>query len=317
MNQLNLNNFKIYSIKIVCQASNSFEIGPFWGDEIHRALGRSLRNKYCITGAKTCNKCIESDFCNYKKIFMFSPPKSHSDYHKYSDPPQPLILRKSIFQKSIISKGDVFSFELSIIGMAVEYYFPLIRAFEEIGQKGFSSKNQGKYIITQILQFDDIMGSSTKILNNDKPNNIDLKSIPKILEISSNFLLEFNTPFYLLEKGKTISRPSPNIIIERLHERISLLNHFYCDGDMPEKNEFTSLKLNACYDLVGVAIERIKKVPKNSNTIIGQLGKINISGQLNDVITLLLIGQWVHIGKMAALGLGTYKINSAGFSQST
>ncbi|HIP38300.1 MAG TPA: CRISPR system precrRNA processing endoribonuclease RAMP protein Cas6 [Desulfocapsa sulfexigens] len=210
--------------------------------------------------------------------------------------------------------GHIFSFELTLVGNAMEY-FPVCRdAFTLLGERRGLGKNRGKFDIIAIDSAipatpDDSTGSTSQsqIVTGDTIVSA------RVYTNSPELKLHLITPLRLKANDKLLREtPSFAVFFARTIGRLNSLSTFYGDGSIiaPQKK----------HELLELA-EKIILVKDNSNrrklsrystrqkqwlNFDGLQGEIIYKGNFAPFWPYLALGEWLHVGGKVNLGLGKY-----------
>lgn len=302
-----LNTFACCNLKVVCRVTSLLEGGPYWGSALHGVLGQALNQMHCTSVNHDCETCHNTGECTYIEAFKTPPPANYQHAAKYAEPPQPFIIRKDVFDKSVFLPGDSFSFELTLLGNSIKLLPVYIEGFAQAGKTGMG-KRRGTFDIVEVLANKKGDGKFTRAHGKNllKPVTADhFFEVPSPVE---KVELHFVTPLHIKEKGEPVVVPSPGLLIGRLYERVSLLNQFYCDGviaDAPKTDlsDWTFSSEMATMPFARFSTRHNQKIP-----LWGSIGKLTWTGNITPLLPLLKMGQLVNVGKMAALGLGQYRL---------
>jgi len=302
-----LNTFACCNLKINCRVLSLLEGGPYWGSALHGLLGQSLHKLHCTNKVGDCESCDRLNTCTFVEVFRTPAPAGYEHFAKYSEPPQPFIIRKDVFDKAVFLPGDIFSFEFTLIGMAITNLPIYAEGLAEAGRTGMG-KRRGKFEVVGMLANKQGDGKFTIA----QGKNL-VKPIPAISCFNNPSLVEkvelnFVSPLHLKEKGKPVVVPSPTLLIERLFERISLLNHLYCGGTMPLLPKVNLSDWTIHSEMTTMPFARFSTRHDQKIPLWGSLGKLTYTGNVTPWLPLLRMGQLVNVGKMASLGLGQYKL---------
>src|SRR5262249_35499331 len=123
--------------------------------------------------------------------------------------------------------------------------------------------------------------------------------------------IRFLTPTTLKMDGETVTVPQFHALIKRLRDRINALSSFYCGG-----------ALDVDFKDLGAQAEKVQEVAVRSRWIdrsrrtrqgfaqdlSGFVGEVTYRGELAPFLPLLVLGEYVHVGKNAAFGNGWYRL---------
>ncbi|MDI6728963.1 MAG: CRISPR system precrRNA processing endoribonuclease RAMP protein Cas6 [Thermodesulfovibrionales bacterium] len=238
---------------------------------------------------------------------------------KYKAAPHPFVIEPPLEKRTGYTPEHEINFNLVLIGRAMEYLPYFIYAFEEIGEIGIG-KGRGKYSLKTV-----------KALTNDKlpysiiydSNSKTIKSFecsPQIIsfpdcQVSDNkhLSLTFLTPMRISYNNALTANPEFHILVRNLLRRLSLIAYFHCDVDMTQ------------WDFRGI-IEMAKEVRVKQNSLRwfdwerysarqdtrmklgGFIGDIIFEGNINPFMSLIRVGELIHVGKGTTFGLGKYEV---------
>ena len=124
--------------------------------------------------------------------------------------------------------------------------------------------------------------------------------------------LTFLTPTRLVHNGTNATPAEFHVFFRNVLRRVNLLNHFHCAGELWDD----ALDLIAEAGRITAATARLRwlewdrysarqgqRVPMG-----GFIGRVSYAGNLCRLWPWLALGQWVHVGKGATLGLGEHRV---------
>jgi len=158
--------------------------------------------------------------------------------------------------------------------------------------------------------------------------------------------IRFLTPTILKHENQVIREPEFHHIVKRLRDRINALATFYGDGPLPwdfkgmgERAEKVKRIQNVPSPLVGeVEVREPQNTPLPSggearvrgksgfhwieagrrstkgwkkgitHDLSGFIGEATYEGDIREFLPLLILGEYLHVGKSAAFGLGRYEL---------
>lgn len=302
MNKLNKlpANFRLAPFKFIL--SSDVTLTPYSGFTLRGGFGYVFKRIVCVAKDKTCGKCILKEKCVYSYLFESPAPGEK----RYPYVPHPFIIEPPLERSS--------GFNLVLIGKAIDYLPYFIYTFEELGTRGIG-KERKKFSIRQVNNYSGrvIYKGKEKILHREikeiKVN--DIKSIRGISAIQINFL----TPTRIKYKGKLTKDITFEIIIRNLLRRISLLSFYHCDEKW-DMDFNCIIKKAREIELVSSNLgwweqERYSTRQKMRMKLGGFIGRVEFKGALAQFMPYLKLGEYIHIGKATAFGLGKYKIKTS------
>lgn len=294
-----------YRIRFSSSATASF-VG-FTGSAWRGALGYALRELACITGQPTCNGCALSRSCSYSWVFETPLPENSEKMRRYPQAPHPFIIEapESTHKKT-------YTLGLNLVGHANRHLGVLAHALKKAAAGGVAGNTLQLETVEQI--------DSADLWQTIHTQGQALKALPiKPLAVPPTptaVRLDLITPLRLRSGGKDV-RPDCfefAALFSNLLRRISMLTYFHTDT--PLETDFSGLtklarEIQASHQLSWQSQWRFSSRQKSKMDLAGLLGYIVLEGSdLQPFWPYLWIGQWVHAGHNATMGLGQYRLTS-------
>lgn len=232
-----------------------------------------------------------------------------------------------------IGSGRRFRFGVTLFGSAGALVPYLFRAVPKMGKLGIG-KGRGTFRLTQIYEESPLNDTRRVIMHHqhvvDRPRL--MITHPRVLEElgmrrTDEVTLRFLTPMRLIESGSLVHTPKLGPLLRRLIERAQALVEHYQSADsqgdaqpvsrMIWKDEWQRIgDLGDQIDSIGtlldatrwVDIKSYSRARERSTPIGGFIGQVRWRINSPDVLTWLLWGQSLHVGKNAAKGDGYFHI---------
>ncbi|OYT30708.1 MAG: hypothetical protein B6U94_05770 [Thermofilum sp. ex4484_79] len=312
----------------------------FWGLALRGAFGVALRNITCKHEFDECKNCPEYKECVYARMFesssLIKPSAKIAAVSGLEGVTNPYTLFP------LYADGNKISFILSVFGEACDYENALIVAIMGAGIEGIgydvSKATRRRFLIERIEKYTPLDGERHHVIFNtdvgyrfkDLPRTKNLldafeKEANIILdEKPSDILLFFKSPFRIAVNGIFTYRPSMEGIIMNLSRKYSMLCEYHDAGVPFALSEARGIKMAArkvrlTYYVIGKRI-RLRKVDMRGN--IKNFGEFALQGAFTysipsdfwksehaeTVIRLLLLGRYLHVGKLTTAGCGKYEI---------
>jgi len=295
------------------------------GSLLRGQFGASLRSISCMTQQASCDGCPLRATCPYAAVFEAPAPAQH-DMQQFSHIPNPYVVEPPPLGTTSIARNEPLAFNLVLFGRALEHVplisFALQRALEQgLGperargtlehidvQQADNAEKMGIYTWAPIWQQGDAqLAAHAAKLPLAAPTNTTAVTEAK---------LTFLTPLRLQQQGQPI-RPdalTPRKLVADLLRRVSLLAEFHAGqpGIVPEVHDLVrhSEGLVHQHDLHWHDWSRYSSRQQREMPLGGALGTWTLSGDLAPLLQWLNIGQWLHVGKNATLGLGAYRLET-------
>jgi len=311
------------------------------GLAIRGAFGYALKKLACRVDLNTnCRTCKYYRSCIYALIFEPSSLiKPDAEIARKSG-------RRGVTRPFVIKvgriKGGTISFNIVLMGSALEYEHAVVMAIMGMGFEGLGLdkklSERRKFRVNRIRCLDVINGSTHTVYIEDKgymlserpASRIDVlkffedKADAFIKVRPKELRLTFTTPTNIRSKGQTLITPHLRYIIANLARKYSLLAHYFGIGKPLKADEAKTIiqGAEAFSELTGCNVKKIT-LRKSSikgyvkvlgDFIVGSLSyKLDWKAISEDVarrlIALLLLGKYIHVGNLTTAGCGEYDMS--------
>jgi len=320
MNNKVLQNFKFARFRFYLEAKEKIYLPRYEGSTLRGGFGSVFKRIVCINKEGNCERCTLKEKCIYSYIFeTVSSNRTKSSYStsKYS---HPFIIEPLTKGKCEYNQDDKLTFNLILIGKAIDYLPYFTFAYSELGRKGIG-RNRGRYTLEKVDSIlDKNMDEIKTVYTRESDSllgNYQIQSFTEIAKKSGyekweNITLQFLTPTRIKYKGRLILDVNFDILVKNLFRRISLLSEIHC-GEKFDFNfkraldEAKNIKVIQ-KDLYWSDWERYSSRQKRRMKLGGFKGKVIFEGNLDKFISFIKLGEYIHIGKGTSFGLGKYKI---------
>ena len=299
------------------QATTPIRLPDYAGSMLRGAFGHALRQLACMTRQKECAGCPLMTTCPYPKIFAPLPPAAHP-HQKFSAIPVPYIIEPPESGAHEIPTGAPFSFQMVLVGRALAELPLIILAWRRALSRGVGALRGTAELISVTHCGVDGMGE-TVVHRPDlgalvsHRQNVPISTNGSIKSDTTRVTLQFVTPLRLQQNGHALSpeKIDTRALLMALVRRTTLLAEFHGVGGFAEN--FPSL-LAACGEIRGEKKlhwrdwTRYSSRQQQKMTLGGVVGEWILEGTLDPFSKYLHLGQWLHVGKEAAFGLGHYRL---------
>lgn len=311
-----LENFTFAQFKFYLKPKEKVLLPPYAGSTLRGGFGYAFKKVSCTIREKNCFDCLLKDKCPYSYIFKTPVPESSERMRKYPYAPHPFIITPPLEHKGEFLPEDILAFQITLIGKAIEFLPYFIYTFEVLGEMGIG-KDKGQYKLIKVNSLDntdsekEIYSVKDKILHSDfLITQAHRLSIPKLSE--KQLILRFITPTRIKYGGKYIKNLQFHILLRSLLRRFSSLSYFHCNQvlDLDFKKlikEAASVK-NMQNSIYWYDWQRYSTSQGVKMKLGGFKGEISFSGDLKDLLQFIILGQYIHVGKGTAFGLGKYQV---------
>ena len=304
-----LPSLEIGRYRFTFQADEPIQMAHFPGSAWRGALGHALRRAACVTRQKDCPACLLYRSCAYAWIFETPPPPDSAKMRRYPHAPHPFIL------EAPYADGEhTYSLGLHLVGQANRHLGLLIHALTQAAEHGVArnslslvqvEQQTGQQVEGESWQTIFTAGGALTALPN-RP--IAFPPAPPAVQI------ELLTALRLKHHDKIVS---PNTftfydLFANLLRRVSMLSYFH--GDTPLETDFAGLTEAARAIPVEANLSRQTQHRYSSRQgqameFDGLIGSFTIRDvDLAPFWPYLWLGQWLHAGHNATMGLGQYRL---------
>ena len=299
-------------IRVFFEAINPLVLPTYKGSTFRGSMGESFRNTVCLFPGMKCEICNSRITCRFSQFYNSYVPETHPHSRKYSKSPHPYIIDPIPNSEIVFEPGDIFGFDLTLIGTVEDRLLLLREVFHRMGEAGMG-KSRARFI--PIKTFSLNAGINYDILTyHNKPHKLSLALLP-MKTVKNRITIHLDTPLRMIEHGKLLlSPPTFDFFIERLALRLGLLAHFYCGAPWPEE-ELATIQPTGIQivesNLREVDWRRYSGTQDKTMNFDGLVGDITYEGEgINDWMPLLTLGSWLHVGSTATFGLGSYLLKT-------
>ncbi len=361
--------FQLASLRFVIRPVDKLGLPPYKGATLRGGFGYAFKDLVCIKPDRHCPNCLIQDHCSYYQIFETPVPKGAQMMRKYNHAPHPFVLTPPLDERTEFTADDELTFELVLIGQAIDYLPYFIYVFDDLGRRGIG-RNRDKFTLLRVeayvpepsasprlcvessLEFQTIYNGSTKTLTDFTPLSFaDIHQSSFLIRNSikgPSLTLNFLTPVRIQTEGQLDHELSFTNLMKALLRRIQLLQYFHClsswqhytyirdhgehvgetgpNGDGGSTRADGIFALTEIHELLNLS-ESVKTVDSRltfrdqsrfstrqnrSTPISGFTGAVTFGFHSIELLTSFLpflrLGEFTHIGKNTAFGLGKYGI---------
>ncbi len=299
------------------QVTAPVRLPDYAGSMLRGAFGHALRSLACMTRTKTCDGCELIANCPYPALFAPPAPTAHA-LQKFSQVPVPYVIEPPEWGARVLAVGEVFSFNQVLIGSALRELPLVILAWRRALGRGIGT-GEGKAELQRVVHCAET--GETEIHRPDTGALLDHERKVSLRSTAcaeaQRATLRFHTPLRLQQNGRALppERLDARTLLMALARRASLLSEFHCGAPLIE--DFPALS-TAC---AGLREEkrlawrdwtRYSSRQQQKMALGGAIGDWTLEGDLALFLPLLRLGEWLHVGKETAFGLGRYTLLDAG-----
>lgn len=147
-----LTSFSLSLFRFVLEPKDRLALHPRNpSNSLRGAFGTALKRLVCPTPGDCRESCRLKATCPYGQIFEPSPPPGSDRLRLNQDIPRPFVLRPPNRMQTVAEPGNPLTFELILIGSAIDYLPYFLVTFRELEQQGLGL-GRGRYELKQVLQ---------------------------------------------------------------------------------------------------------------------------------------------------------------------
>lgn len=287
------------------EAEENCQLPEYKGSTLRGAFGHSL---VAISGHSSDGDCTlcKRQHCAYGYIF-----EGHSSVNG-RNPILPLVIDPPEDTRQQYWAGEQITMKLTLIGDAVSWVPTVVWALGRMGWKGLGF-SKAPWTLVEV-QAQTPTGKAISLLDNfEAVPTITASDIVKAWPVFDACELQFQTPLCINRKGEMLQKLDAVTLIQRINGRLADLQTAFCNGT-PDVSYLK--KLNGLAEQIHIDTQDVKRAnwkrfsSKSSqlHTVKGITGRMQLSNIPPALSSLLVLGQFFHIGKSAAFGMGSYTL---------
>ena len=304
---------------------DALALPPYAGSLLRGQFGAALRHLACMTRQPSCSGCPLRDTCPYPRIFEAPAPAEHA-LQRFSaipnayvvEPPTPALSIDAAPEAPVLAPGQTLSFHMVLIGKALEQLPLVIVAWQRALRQGLS-KTRSRAELAEV-EWVDALGAHHAVWTAEQPRlqaHAASLSLPPPPSNTAGLQLHIHTPLRLQHQGQPLRahQLSARTLLSALARRAALVLEFHADQPQwgPQVPATTALagQLTDQRSLHWFDWKRYSSRQQQEMTLGGVVGQWQLLGPdeaLASVWPWLWLGQWLHVGKNATMGLGGYRL---------
>lgn len=292
-------------------AATAVRMGEFPGSAWRGALGHALKRTVCVTRLPQCRECALYHSCVYPYFFDTPPPPGATKMRRYETAPHPFVLEPGA------THAQTYTLGFTLVGQANRhlalFIHALVRAAE--GPRGVAGNRLSLVAVEQ----ESPVGSDHWQTIHRPGGALQAQPLvsPEPTEVPRACRIELLTPLRVKREGHHVGADDFRFadLFGPLLRRVSMLTAFHTDT--PLETDFRALmdgarQVEATTALVWQDKPRYSNRQKAAMRLGGVVGYIDLAGaDLAPFWPYLWLGQWLHAGSGATMGLGHYRIEPA------
>lgn len=308
---LNGSTLPIARYRFTFRAEDNLRLPEYAGSLLRGQFGAALRRTACMTGLKHCPDCPLFRTCPYPAIYETPAPATHQ-LQKFSHVPNPYVIEPPPFGVRDIAAGESLSFNVVLIGRALLQLPLVVYALRSALSDGLGKQRAKATLVAVEWQDGD---TQVPVWDAERSRVLEHQPGLAVPVIAGEAVtLHIHTPLRLQHQGKPlpVDRLSPRVLVTALLRRASLLFELHADrADAvidPHALAARAEQLTDERSLQWLDWTRYSSRQHQAMTLGGAVGTWRLQGDLGPLLPWLWLGQWLHVGKSAVMGMGGYRL---------
>ncbi|MEY6433638.1 CRISPR system precrRNA processing endoribonuclease RAMP protein Cas6 [Thioalkalicoccus limnaeus] len=303
--------------RFLLTARDPVRLPDYPGSAWRGLLGHGLRRTACVTRQPTCGGCLLRRTCAYSTLFE-TPAMPHRP--GYTALPHPFVLDIDPTAPRRYEPGETFSLTVHLIGAAIAQAPYLIHALTLAGRLGFGRARAGFELAR--VERETAPGSHDwlDVYEADEGAYHALETAPLAAPPApARVEMRVVTPLRIKRAGHFVGARDLTAadLVQALYRRLRILSQLYGETDAAfdlheAARQTTALRL----DPSALTWHEWTRYSTRQDTLMqfgGLIGEVRLEGpSLPAIWPALWLGQWTHLGKGTAFGLGGYRIRVEG-----
>lgn len=305
---------------------DALALPPYAGSLLRGQFGAALRQLACMTRQPSCTGCPLHTTCPYPRIFEAPAPAEHT-LQRFSaipnayvvEPPAPILHPEPCSHPApVLEPEQTLDFHMVLIGQALEQLPLVIVAWQRALQHGLS-KSRSRVELTAVHWMDD-RGVQHPVWSAEQARvqaHATALALPPMPDGTRALLLHIHTPLRLQRQGQPLRPQQLNArtLISALARRVALVLEFHAAqgqwGAQVPASIALAEQLTEQRDLHWFDWKRYSSRQQQEMILGGVVGQWSLQSSaevLSHLWPWLWLGQWLHVGKNATMGLGGYRL---------
>lgn len=278
---------------------------------IRGGIGEMLLQMNCVRDRK-CEVCDFETECVVQRI-LYSKFEKRPDFVT-TDGGIGYVLECENYQRSF-KEGEKLDFCLILFGKTIVYYYQLFQAIVMLGEQNGIGKYHARFRIDDIKNTERTHVFRENSIDSDKIVVHTLYDYVLFRRMQYNFSKKmykiiFDTPLSLKYQNEFLQEYRIEAIFMAIKRRIYILNCFegnelLCQGEL----DIGIIPKILYQKHLVVGVQRYSTRKKEKMVLHGLKGYMVLSDLSDSMLTLLLVGELIHIGKNTSFGFGKFHIS--------
>lgn len=297
---------------------DAVRLPQYAGSLLRGQFGAALRHMACMTRQSRCADCPLQSTCPYTQIFEAPPPPAHA-LQKFSAIPNAYVIEPPPLGARDYAAGEDLVFHMVLMGAAREQLALVLATWQRALARGLT-RQRAPAMLTQV-DWLDTGGQPYAVWTDEEPV---LQAHPAQLAVPpapanlGALTLHIHTPLRLQRQGKALgpAQLGARTLLAALVRRAALVLEFHAGqthwGEQVPHIAALAAQVQDVRDaLRWFDWKRYSSRQQQEMTLGGVLGRWQLATDGDTLAQLwpwLWLGQWLHVGKNATMGMGAYTL---------
>jgi len=274
-----------------------------------------------------CGACDLRFACVYAQVFESFPPPDSEVLRKNADVPRPYVLEPPETARTLFRPGEELTLGLVLVGRAVDWLPYFLITFRDVGEVAGIGRGRGRYLMKEVhaevanpghgLELRQVYSATDRMVRPVGPNH-GLSGLDSLWEAhgpARRITLRFVTPARLQQDDHLVGEaPAFRTVVRTVLARTSSLLYFH-EGLRLDLDFRGFLDQAATVQVADAHVEwvdwqRLSTRQKAFMEMGGLVGSVTYEGEMGPFLPLIVLGQWLHLGKGTTFGLGRYEVGA-------
>ena len=313
---MKIRNIEFAKFRIVMESMEDGYLPGYKGSMLRGAMGNAVKHLCCCSSERDCDNCIMESQCVYRYVFETKAPRG---MERFKNAPRPYIIEPPPDSRTDYARRDELSFNLILIGKAIEYLPYFIMSSYNMGKRGLG-RNRMRFRLSRVSNFTGSNDPDENVIyepNNKLSENFKIftgEDIERrVEEISKETIgLKFLTPLRMKHNGKHIRNVDFRCLVDDLQRRFSVISQIYWNTDQEWEpsliSDHASNVKETRASMEWFDWERFSSRQNEKMKFGGLVGEVGFQGELEEFMPLIALGEALHVGGKTTFGLGKYEI---------
>jgi hypothetical protein len=303
--------------RFLLQAKDHIRFPPYTGSAWRGLLGHGLRRTACVIQQPTCVGCLLAQQCVYSTLFETPAPSAHAQAG-YTAMPHPFVLDIDPSAPRDLAPGESFVLTVHLLGAAIAQVPFLIHALGLAGQGGFG-RTGGCFSLTAVEReltlghgdWELVYAHQARVYQTRETSPLYPPPAPLAVRLRLVTPLRIKRDGHFLGAHDLRFHDLMRALSRRLHTLAALQGgdpHVWDARALPADPEALDWQPR------WLRWHEWTRYSSRQNTLMqfgGLIGEIDLAGPaLGACWPALWLGQWIHVGKGTAFGLGGYRVDA-------